>query len=73
MRRTVREWVEFLNIDENQRFALKSEGGITVKIKNYKPYQEFLDCYDDYWFEQPVVRTYVDNLPNYHLLIIPMN
>ena len=71
MKRTAKEWAEFLNMDEDQRFALESEGGIKVKIKDYKPFDEFINQYDEWWFNQPVVRAYVDNLPNYHLLIIP--
>ena len=70
MKRTVKEWVEFLNMDENQRFGLESEGGLKIKIKDYEPFAEFINHYDEWWLNQPVIRAYVDNLPGYHLLII---
>ena len=72
MKRTVKEWAEFLNMDENQKFALESEGGLRVKIKDYKTFAEFINYYK-WWLEQPVIKAYVDNLPNYHLLIISMD
>lgn len=73
MKRTVKEWAEFLNMDENQKFGLESKGGIKIRIKDYKSFTEFINHYDEWWLGQPVIKAYVDNLPNYHLLIIPMD
>lgn len=72
MKRTVKEWAEFLNTDENQKFALKSKGGLQVAIKDYKSFEDFINLYDEWWYARPVIKVYVDNLPNYHLFIISM-
>jgi hypothetical protein len=71
MNRTVKEWVDFLNIDENQKFAIEAEGGIKARDWSYKTFEEFLKVYEG-WLDSPVINAWINNYPNWHLLIIPL-
>jgi hypothetical protein len=71
MNRTVKEWAEFLNTDENQKFAIEIEGGLKVRPWNYKSFKDFLEVCEG-WLDSPVVDVWVNNYPNGHLLIISL-
>lgn len=73
MKRTVIEWVEFLNTDGNQRFSIKMQGSnIIISTKDYLPADEFMKIFKD-WMNDPVVNVWYNNQVDeqgiaYHLL-----
>lgn len=71
VKKTVKEWVDFLGVDPNQKFAMECEGGLRARPSYYKSKREFIKEYDDFWLTQPVVHIYVNNFTNHHLMIIP--
>lgn len=57
-RKTVREWMEFLGIDnENQLYGIKLDGGLSCSPRNYKPAKEFFKTYNGY-LDDIVINVY---------------
>lgn len=75
MKRTVIEWVEFLNTDGNQRFGIKMrDSNLIISTKDYLPADEFMKIFKD-WMNDPVVNVWYNNQVDeqgiaYHLLEI---
>lgn len=73
MKRTVIEWVEFLNTDGNQRFGIKKYGSdLGMAIKDYLPANKFVKTFEG-WMNDSVVQVWHNNLIDeqgiaYHLL-----
>ena len=73
MKRTVIEWVEFLNIDGNQRFGIKKHGShLIMATKDYLPATKFVEIFEG-WMNDPVVNVWYNNQVDeqgiaYHLL-----
>ena len=72
MGRTIKEWAEFLNTDENQKFAIETEGGLKARPWNYKSFEDFLKVYEG-WLDSSVINVWVNNYPNGHLFIISLS
>jgi hypothetical protein len=73
MKHTAIEWVEFLNIDDNQRFGIEKHGSdLGMVIKDYLPANEFVKTFEG-WMSDPVVKVWHNNRIDeqgiaYHLL-----
>lgn len=52
MKRTVREWIEFLRTEENATFAIEDINGLKAIYKDYKPADETIANCDNYGFEE---------------------
>lgn len=72
MNKTVREWIEFLNTEENQRFGLQMEDGISCHRKYYYPAEIFMQERAG-WLDEIVTEVLFKNFEQdgiyYHLLI----
>ena len=68
--RTIREWVEFLGIEENAVFAVVSDKFHYKYAPTYFTKEKFLR-YAEPWLDAPVLLVYHHNIVNHHLMIIP--
>jgi hypothetical protein len=73
MKHTAIEWVEFLSIDNNQRFGIKKhDSNLGMAIKDYLPADEFVKTFEG-WMNDTVAKVWHNNWVNeqgiaYHLL-----
>jgi hypothetical protein len=73
MKKTVREWIEFLNMDDSNYIGLEMENGIRCWWDNYVPAPKCMEEFDGYldyvvtmvWLKQ---RTSKEGI-TYHKLI----
>ena len=77
MTRTVKEWLDFLNMGDNHYVGLEMENGVKCKHNGYPPIKQCLVEYEP-WFNAIVVNCYIVNqkLSNgqyLHLLIYSEN
>ncbi len=72
MKRTVKEWIEFLNMGSNHYIGLEMKNGMRCQLKNYLPAPNCIDSYDS-WLDCIVTKAYIINTQEdnkfYHLLI----
>jgi hypothetical protein len=72
MKKTVREWIEFLNMGSNHYIGLEMENGIRCKDENYIPAPKCMEEFDG-WLDFVVTKAYIINWEKngnyYHLLI----
>lgn len=61
MKRTVREWVEFLKNEDNAKFAVEDINGL--KAKEYLSYADFMASMKGYedWLDTVPVKTWYAN------------
>lgn len=73
MKRTVIEWVEFLNTDDNQRFGIEQHNSsLRMAVNDYLPAAEFVKTFEG-WMNDPVAKVWHNNRVDeqgiaYHLL-----
>ena len=72
MTKTVKEWIDFLNMGSNHYVGLKKKDGIDCSIDNYYPVNECAKKFDG-WLNEIVIKAHVINFElngnYYHLLI----
>ena len=60
MTRTVKEWLDFLNMGDNHYVGLEMENGVKCKYNDYLPIKQCLVEYEP-WFNEIVVNCYIVN------------
>lgn len=72
MTKTVREWIEFLNMGDNHYIGLQKQGGLKCSNDNYHRAEECEKELEGY-LDEVVIKTYVVNFEKngnyYHLLV----
>ena len=72
MTKTVKEWIDFLNMGNNHYVGLKKKDGVNCSIENYHPVSECAEKFDG-WLNEIVIKAYVINFEsngNYNHLLI---
>lgn len=71
MTRTVKEWIDFLNMGDNHYIGLQN--GIHCSLDNYFKASECVERFEG-WLNEIVIKAhvlnFVENGNNYHLLIL---
>lgn len=72
MTRTVKEWIEFLNMGNNHFIGLEKENGVKCSRVNYFIAHSCVKNFEDY-LNEIVVKTYISNFKvgerYFHLLV----
>lgn len=72
MTKTVREWIEFLNMGNNHYIGLQKQDGLKCALDNYHRAGECEKEFEGY-LNEIVIKTYVVNFKKdgnyYHLLV----
>ena len=72
MTKTIREWIEFLQMGDNHYIGIRKEGGHPFKIKDYILASECFEYFDG-WLDEIATTVRVCNLcyegKYYHLIM----
>lgn len=60
MTKTIREWVEFLQMGDNHYIGIAKEKGLPCRLKDYVLASECLEYFDG-WLDEIATKVYVRN------------